>query len=419
VKSLLRTIFVENWPRKAISLVLAVVIWLVVNHSLTATRIISNVTVRLVNMPSGKTVEGMQPGSTLAKRITLTLSGNKTLLDSITSNDLEVVVDAANAGNEMTVNIDKKNIISLNPELDVKTAVSRVSASSFVLRPMRLITEKIPIVVTSPIGEAPRGYQFLDVYPYRLFVTVSGPEKVVKRLKDREIRLTFNLNEISRSQLDTLSAKADQGSKDEICFLVPDAWKQISIPTLSDTPLTIDDPDGKFLRIDFVRRNLLPLDKPLPVAIFYPPEYLNSINPTTFNLASGGVIEDSHGVFLINRSLAVKGVSRLFLEVVKDSMEIMIVAEPTRELGSLSWSIQFINPRALEDSYIESLQTNPSEDDAEGVQADLREDYLRNRFRGYMIRMQLFTPEDLRFDIKASLQGNTVSVNEQTSQKSA
>ncbi len=415
MKSLLQSLFINNWPRKAISVCLAIVIWLVVNHSLTATRIISNVTVRIVNMPPGKTVEGFQPGGTLAKRVSITLSGNKTMLDSLTSNDLEIIADAANAGNEFTVIIDKKHLVSLNPELDVSTAISRVSGSSFVLRPMRLVTEKIPIVVTSPIGEAPRGYQFLDVFPYRLFISVSGPEKVVKRLKDREIRLTFNLNEISRAQLDNLISKPEQGTKDEVSFLVPDAWKQISIPALSDTPLTIDDPDSKFLRIDFIRRNLLPLDTPLPIALFYPTEYLNTINPSTLNLAPGGIIEESHGIFLINRSLAVKGVSRLFLDVVREHLQITIVAEPTRELGTLSSSLQFIDSRSLEDYYIEQLRANPAEDDANDLQTDLREEYLRNRFRSYMARMQLFNPDDSRFDVQAILQGNLVLVKEQTS----
>lgn len=414
MKSLLRSLFIENWHRKVLSVVLAVAIWLIVNHSLTATRIISNVAVHVVNLPSGKTVEGMQPGGTLTKKISLTLSGNKNVLDSLTSNDLEVVVDAANAGNEMVVNIDKKNLVSLNPELEIHTAISRVSAASFVLRPMRLVTEKIPIVVTSPIGEAPRGYQFLNVFPYRLFITVSGPEKVIRRLKDREIRLTFNLNEITRAQLDMLVVKAEQGKKDGVSFLVPDAWKQISIPSLSDAPLMIDDPDAKFLRIDFIRRDLLPLDVPLPVSIFYSPEFLNTLNPSTLALTSGSIIENAHGVYLINRSLAVKGVSRLFLDLVKEQMQILIIAEPTRELGNLSWTLQFINPRALEDKYVQELQFDSSEDDAYDIQPDLREEYLRNRFRSYMVRLQLFKPDDTRFEIKAILQGNTVQVVEQS-----
>jgi len=412
VNSFLRHLFVDHWHRKALSVVLAVVIWLAVNHSLTATRIISNVAIHVINLPPGKTVEGMQTNGLLSKKIILTLSGNKNILDSLSSNDLEVVIDAANAGNEMVVNIDKKNLVSLNPELEINTAISRVSAASFVLRPMRLLTEKIPIIVTNPIGEAPRGYQFLDIFPYRLFITISGPEKIIKRLKDREIRLTFNLNEISRSQLDTLADKSDLANENTISFFVPDAWKQISFPTLSEIPLTIDDPDAKYLKIDFIKRDLLPLEVPLPVTLFYPPEFLNTINPSTLSLSAGGIVENIHGVYLINRPLRVKGVSRLFLDLVKDSMQIVVIAEPTREFGSLFWSLQFVDPRALEDRYVKQLQTDPSEEDVNDLQPDLREEYLRNRFRSYMMRMQLLKPDDTCFDFKAILQGHSVQLVE-------
>ena len=367
--------------------------------------------VRVVNLPPGKTVEGLQPGGTLAKKISLTVSGNKNALDALTANDLEVVVDAANAGNEMVINIDKKNLVSVNPELDIGTSISKVSGASIVLRPTRLVTEKIPIIVTNPIGEAPRGYQFIDIFPYRLFITVSGPEKAVKRLKDREIRLTFNLNDISRSQLDSLAAKSDQ-NRDEVSFTVPDAWKQISIPSLSDAPLIIDDPDAKFMRIDFIRRDLIPLDKPIPVTVFYPPDLLNSLNPSTLALVPGGVLEQSHGVYLIQRPLAVKGVSRLFLDVVKDNIEIIVTAESMRELGSLSWSLQFIDPKKLEDFYLERLKSEPGEEEGTDLQHDLREDYLRNRFRNYMTKMQLFHPDDTRFDIKAISHGNSIQIQE-------
>jgi hypothetical protein len=411
VKSLLRNLFLDNWPRKAISVALAVIIWLMVNHSLSTTRIVSNVMVRVVNLPPGKTVEGLQPGGTLAKKITLTLSGNKNVLESLTSNDLEVVVDAANAGNEMVINIDKKSLVSLNPELEIGTSISRVSGASIVLRPMRLVTEKIPIIVTSPIGEAPRGYQFIDIFPYRLFITVSGPEKAVKRLKDREIRLTFNLNDISRSQLEGLVSKHERSNLDEVSFLVPDTWKQISIPSLSDTPLAIDDPDAKFLRIDFIRRDLLPLDKPIPVSVFYPPDLLHSLNPSTLSLAEGPSLALSHGIFMIEKSLAVKGVSRLFLEVVKDHLEIIVVAQATREMGSLPLSLQFIDPKKLEDKNIDRLTSEPEEEGIDLAQG-IREDYLRNRFRSYMTKMQLFYPDDTRFDLKAVLHGNSIEIQE-------
>ena len=53
--------------------------------------------------------------------------------------------------------------------------ISRVSPYDMIIRQSKLVTEKIPVLVTQPIGEAPKGYQFLDVWPYQLFVTVTRP----------------------------------------------------------------------------------------------------------------------------------------------------------------------------------------------------------------------------------------------------
>ncbi|MES2122881.1 MAG: hypothetical protein V4492_08925, partial [Chlamydiota bacterium] len=169
-------IFVEHWPRKLVSVVLAIVTWMVVNHTLTSTRNISNVPVRIINLPQGKTVEGMQPNGRLAKKLTLTLVGNKSVIDEVTYSDLEVVIDAADKSDEWIVTVSKKNLVSLNPEIDVGKGISRVYHPNFIIRMTKLVTDQIPIVITQPIGEAPRGYQFLDVWPYQLNLTVNGPE---------------------------------------------------------------------------------------------------------------------------------------------------------------------------------------------------------------------------------------------------
>jgi hypothetical protein len=38
MKSLLIKLFIENWQRKLISLILAIVIWLMINHSIAITK---------------------------------------------------------------------------------------------------------------------------------------------------------------------------------------------------------------------------------------------------------------------------------------------------------------------------------------------------------------------------------------------
>ena len=107
----------------------------------------------------------------------------------------------------------------------------------------KLVTDKIPILVTKPIGEAPRGYQFVDIWPYSLYLKVSGPEEVIKRLKVKKQRITYNLSDISKAQLDDIATTSSNPSE-VVSFFVPEEWKQIHIPALSDAPLEINDPEG-------------------------------------------------------------------------------------------------------------------------------------------------------------------------------
>lgn len=411
MKTLLYKIFVEHWPRKLVAILLAVIIWLVVNHTLTSTRNISNVPIRIIHLPPGKTVEGMQPNGRLAKKITLTIVGNKTLIDELTPSDLEVVIDAADKPDEWIVVITKKNLVSLNPEIDISTGITRIYHPNFTLRMTKLITDQIPIVITQPIGEAPRGYQFLDVWPYHLTLTVSGPEEVIKRLKTKEQRITFNLNDISKAQLDELSLKSE-GTSDVVSYFVPDQWKQINIPILSDSPIEINDPQAKTLRIDFLRCDLIPIHAPIPLSLFFPPENLPHLNPENVSIAPNELVKFKQGAPLIITPLYANGVDNLFLKIVQEMLEIVIIVSPQTDRKGLDWSVQFINPRQLEDKYVATLMSDVSDRDIRLLQPALREEYLRNRFRSYMNRFQLFYPDDNKFDLNIYLQNNLIVVEE-------
>jgi hypothetical protein len=411
MKTLLYKIFFEHWPRKLVAIILAVITWLVVNHSMTSTRNISNVPVRIIHIPPGKTVEGMQPNGRLAKKVTLTVVGNKTLIDELTPSDLEVVIDAADKPDEWLVTITKKNLVSLNPEIDIDSGISRVYHPNFVVRMAKLITDQIPIVITQPIGEAPRGYQFLDVWPYRLTLTVSGPEEVIKRLKLKEQRITFNLNDISKAEMDELALKSESTSE-VVSYYVPDQWKQINIPILSDAPIEIDDPQAKALRIDFVRCNLIPIDAPIQLALFFPPENLQILNSENTSIAANQLIQFTKGTPLINYPLYANGVDSLFLQTVKEMIEIVIIISPKTERKLLDWSVQFVNPRLLEDKYVAVLMSDVSDRDIRLLQPTLREEYLRNRFRSYMNRFQLFRSDDTKFELAIYLKNNQVQIEE-------
>ncbi len=409
----IRTAFLQNWERKVISLFLAIVIWLVVNHSLTTTKILENVPIRLINVPVGMTVEGLQPNGMLSKKISLTLQGNKTELATIVSNDIEVVLDAMDKSDEWLATITRKNLLSLNPDVNLSKSIKRVIIQRLPVNFARLVTEKIPVVVTQPIGEAPRDYQFLDIWPYHLTMTVSGPEAVIKQLKAKGMNLTFNLNDITRADLESQDYKTD-----EVSFFVPDACKQISIPSLSDRPFTIDDPQVNDLRIDFVRSDLHPIAKTIPINLFFPPEHSLTLNPETYSLALGGLVQPFHGIHLLRKSLYAKGVSQLFVEIVQDMLEISILLSPKTEKKQLDWSVQFLNPRVLEDKYVSILMSDDNSTDNDPSYTKRREEYLRGRFRHYMNRFQLYKSDREKFELKVELQDQQITIEESSNENS-
>ncbi len=412
MKSLLYKLFIQDWPRKLLAIILAAIIWLVVNHSLTATRTISNIPVRLLNIPVGKTIEGLQPNGRLTKKLTLTLVGNKTLLEELTPYDIEIVLDAQGRPDEWIATVSKKNLVSLNPEIDVAKGITRVYHPNFLVRMTKVVTDQIPVIITQPIGEAPRGYALLDVWPYRLMLTITGPEDMVKQLQRKEQRLTFNLNDISKSDLDAAARKSNEINSDVVSYFVPDQWKQLNIPSISDKPIDINDPQAKALRIDFVRCSLLSLEAPIPVELYFPPDFAPKYNPDIIKLAHDGLIQNRNGVNLINPPLFANGADRLFLETVQNMMQIVIIVNPTSDKETLEWSLQFINPRQLENDYVAAIMSDVSDTDIRLLQPALREEYLRNRFRSYMNRLQLYSSDQNKLELVAYLKDQLVHVEQ-------
>ncbi len=412
MKTLLLKLFKENWQRKAVALLLGMIIWLMVNHSLTSTKVIENVSVRIINLPAGKTIEGMQSNGKLNKKLNLTVIGNTDTLNNLNANDLEVVIDASGKPDEWGAPISKKNLVSLNPEIDVSKRVSKVYHHSLVIRMTNLVTETIPIIVTHPIGEAPRGYQFLNVWPYRLSLTVSGPEDVIKRLKMKEQKITFNLSDISKAQLDDLEATLSSEKSAVVSFFVPDQWKQVLLPLLSDVPFELDENPENRIRIDFLKYNLIPLDSPVFISLFYPQEYQTSYNPSTLKIASNDLIEENYGIFNIRPLLYAKGSDRLFIETVKNRIQINLIVAPPSQGRFLEWGVVFITPIELENEYVSALMSDVSDEDLHLMNPTLREEYLRNRFRSYMNKFRLFTAKDTKFELKAYINGDKVEVDE-------
>lgn len=400
MERLLKKIFVENFQRKLIAILSAICIWFLVHNSITATRTFTHVPIRVVNLANEKTIRGLMPNGILDRKLAITLTGNKDIIERIEPGDFEVVIDASGRPDEWIVQVAKKNLVSLNPDIDLIHSVTHLSQSEFVLRLSRLLTDKIPVYITHPKGEPPEGYQFLDIWPQKLSQVVSGPEEDVKALQAKGLELTFDLNDISLEDLNSL-ASAHSAQGDEVSFSVPDSWKKVQIPFLHDMKQEINGPEAKNLHIDFLRKDLLALDCDVPIRVFYPLATASTVNPLTAPLMPGNGILEKDQIFSIAEPLYVDDVSRLFLDIVRNHIEVVIIASKKGPQEPLQTSVEFVDPQALEEEYVSLLLATAKE--MIGSQKAQREQALRIRFREYMQRFELLLAMSKPFALKAFL----------------
>ncbi len=439
MEGLFKKLIVDNFQKKFFSLLAAVAIWIFVNNSITSTKVFTRVPIRVVNLPVDKTIRGLMPNGVLERKMTITLTGTRDVIDRLDSQDFEVVIDASDKGDEWVVQVSKKNLVSLNPDIELMHNITHLSHGEFVIHLSRLITEKIPVYIMPPKGEPPEGYQFLDIWPQKLFHVVSGPEEDVKRLQEQGLEICFDLSTVSKDDLDSLSGDSPQ-APDEVSFIVPESWKKVRIPFLNNSLQSINGQEAKHLRIDFLRKSLLQIDLRVPVRIFYPVSTINRINPQVLSLEALGIIMNDRSVSLIDSPLYVSDVSRLFLDIVKDRIEVVIVPELRDNTYLFSYQVQFIDPKVLEDEYILRMMppvTAPAVEASSGgamqrmlskTQASkssptvpmlnsyarqhqaMRENFLRTRFREYMQRFQLLFGKSERFEVDFSVNDGKVTI---------
>src|SRR5262249_17347418 len=151
--------------------------------------------------------------------------------------------------------------------------------------------------------------------------------------------LTFNLNDITNEQLDAL--QGTDSYDDEVSFNVPDQWKKVLIPFSARGPELLNDPNAKHLQINFLRKQLLPIKNELPIHIFYPLKYSDTINPDSYPLATTTFVQMKNGIPLLSVPVFASNVSKLFLEIVRDNIELDVVAAPITEREKLQWGVTF------------------------------------------------------------------------------
>lgn len=396
---LLKRIFLDEWQRKLVSLLASILIFFLINQSLTTTKTFSNISVKIINIAPGKTVDGIAQNGYLSRKISLTITGKKSALEELSSSDLEVVVDATGKTQGFTVSISEKNLFSINPDFNVYKEIRKVAKRDFYVQLVNISSEKIPVYLLKPAGESPKGYQFLDIRPHIVYVEVTGPEDIVKRLKVQGLVKIYNLNEIPSSELDGLSSYSKH--QDVVSYKMAEDQCFVHIPNLS--------PDKKFYFekapiIDFLRTSILPIEGPIPLSIFIPTKQNLPLNQEELRFESNEWVSIVKGAPLFRQKIFAKGVSQFFIETVQEWMEIVVV--PIFNMGQTpTWSLEFINHRELEERYVaKMLLDSSSQSKFQDQPETVRKEFYRARFRQYMNQILLVqedgSPLELNIEVK-------------------
>ncbi|MFA6916192.1 MAG: hypothetical protein WC222_07330 [Parachlamydiales bacterium] len=412
-ESRLYRFFFDHWQRKVVALFSAVILWLFVNHSITDTKTLPNIPIKIINLPADKTVVGLLPNGTLSKRITLTLSGTKDVIQDIEPSDVEVVLDASSVDtNEWIVDITKKNLVSLNPDINLASHITQVEHPDFVIHFSRLITARVPIHILPPIGEAPYGYEYMDIWPTRLFQTITGSEEEIAEIQAKKIQLEIDLSLISKADLEGLKNNVVSGVEiNEVSFYIPPKLRKIFIPYREGLEEDINDPEAKNLHITFLIKQWLPIAGPLPIRVFYPLNLAETLNPDSHPLALNEKIAKIKGINVIKQSFYLYGVNKLFLDVVKDSLEIAIIAAPREEREVLEWGLNIVDAHELENTFVALLLANDQPvKNLGGGGLRRRELLLRQRFRNFMHNLALYLRPEHKLVLDAVVEKDSIIV---------
>src|SRR5262249_19574115 len=117
------------------------------------------------------------------------------------------------------------------------------------------------------------------------------------------------------------------------------------------------------------------------------------------------------GVHVLTLPLYTHDVSRLFLDIIRDQLEITITAVPSTEQKILDWSIEIINPHELENTYVAYIMSNhPQEASMLDSFGKRNEANLRKRFRNYIQKFKLFLSPEKKLHLEPTLDHNQIRV---------
>ncbi len=407
MKQFLHDLFFENIPRKLVAMLTAIIIFFFVNQSLTVTKIVNNVSIRLINIPPQKTVEGLLPNGYLSKKITLTLNGKKSSLEEISSTDIEVVLDLSGKKESFTAQITEKNLFSLNPQIKIARDIRKVSTRQLYIQLLNLVSDKIPVYLLKPSGEAPKGYQFVDIHPHMVFVDVTGPDEIIKKLKVQGLVKVFSLNDISLEGLDGIASNTSKN--DVLTYNVPLDQCFVYIPSLAPDKKFYFDPTSEKVKIDFLKTQNLPLDTKIPVTFFVPSKHPKEIDVSQISIQENSVVTTLMNQKVLAPKLYAKNVSQPFLDTIQSMMQIVVV--PPILLGQRpSWSVEFIGLKDLEERYINKMIQESSITRSNDQPESIKRGLYKSRFRNYASQLVLTLEDGTPLDFSIQFKNTKITL---------
>ena len=404
-----KNFFLNNWKRKLLAIVLAIITWFFVNHSLSATKTLSHIHVKFSNLAANKAVISK------IDDITLTLTGNKKTLDNIESTDLEIVIDAKNKLDDFSFLITKSSLVSKNAHLKIEKDIQKVDPIKLSVSLSNLITEKIPVLFLKPTGNAPKGYELLDIWPVQLFVTISGPEEEVNKLKITGILKRFNLDDISQEELNAINSSMQRGKNNVVSYFIPTSWKKVFISSISNIPIDIDDPNANSLRIDFKKNDFLPLKVNIPIVLYFPSSVLSKYNPQNTVIKLDENVISKNGMYFLNKKIYAQGVNEKFIDIIKDHVEILICIEDKNNNEPLDWNLNYVNPKKLQTRFVEETLKDTTNDILKKMPLDSSEEYLKDRFRKLVKDNILFLSKNQKLKLIIKLINNEIIITQDNS----
>ncbi len=214
----------KEWVLKAISLVLAIVLWSFVGGEDRVDKIVM-IPIEIINLPRDLVISNQ-----FKKEIEVTVSGPRSIIQEMSSRAITRQVDLSSATpGTMVIDNDNNHI-----PVPRGISVQRVQPSSIILSLDKLIQKKFPVTART-VGQVPDGYVVKALKMDPDVITITGPLTTL-------------------SQVDELHTKPInlEGMKQSIQLQVPLALEPSIVELIGETSVTADLSIG----LTVVKKNL-------------------------------------------------------------------------------------------------------------------------------------------------------------------